>query len=150
MCDKVAEPDLGQPTVHRFDGGALVTDQQHRPALRRERSDEVGDGLGLAGTGRPVDRQVGAGEHSAEHGFLRGVRCQHAVGFGQPGGVGLRRHCADRVQRVRVTAERIQHRVTGSVLVHQVTDEVGLAEVEGADDLATLDLEAGHRGARSA
>ena len=53
--DKAAEPHLLQPFRDGFDGGSLLSDEEHTFASGDERRDEVSDGLGLASTRRALN-----------------------------------------------------------------------------------------------
>jgi len=68
-----------EPGQHGVDGGAFLRHEQDLPAACHQRGDQVGDGLALAGAGRPVDDQALAGQHGVDGVALGGVGVQDGV-----------------------------------------------------------------------
>ncbi len=68
-----------QPPLDNLQCGHLLRYEQHRPALGQRLSDDVGDGLRLAGAGRPLQHEAHAllGERYGL--LLAGVGVQHLV-----------------------------------------------------------------------
>src|SRR5258705_75509 len=64
---KVAEADLVQAPQDSVDRGSLLRDEQNTLASGDQRRNEVGDCLALAGSRRPFDEQVLAGENRVDH-----------------------------------------------------------------------------------
>ena len=111
------------------------------------RGDEVGDGLALAGAGRPLDDEVGAGADRVDGGHLGGVGIEDEVLMVRVGVV--RRHSGSWLRtarkRLRVAGQRRDDVVVGErvALGREVGDhrELGVGEV--ADDQPRVDLEVG-------
>lgn len=59
--------------TYYFKGGQLFRDEQNLLALGEGRSNDVGDGLGFAGAGRPVNDKVLAGKDVNDRAVLRGI-----------------------------------------------------------------------------
>ena len=78
----VAEPDVAQPPLHHLQRRGLLRHEQHRAAERQALRDDVGDGLALAGAGRPEQHEILAGCRRQHRGELGGVRRQRREQIG--------------------------------------------------------------------
>ena len=70
---EVAERDLLQLGLDDLERGELLGDEEDRLATLHRRCDEIGDGLRLAGAGRPLDHQGLLGKRRLQRRCLAGV-----------------------------------------------------------------------------
>jgi hypothetical protein len=68
-----------QARVHHLERGHLLADEQHAPATGQRLSDHVGDRLALAGAGRPLQHEAGAGTGGGNRPGLARVGVEHLV-----------------------------------------------------------------------
>ncbi len=147
---EIAQLGLFQPSLHHLQRRPLLGHEQHRAALRQRVGDDVGDGLALAGAGRPDHHEAGAGGGAGDGAGLRRVSLQRADQAGgfqlaiQPRRVAFTAKADRAGQLVAGRARRIDqpphHRVApqrldpvGQILPHQELGErqVGQRDILG-------------------
>ena len=140
-------PDAGllaQAAGDDVEGGLLLGDEHDGPPRGQRPEDEVGDGLGLARSGRPLDDEAAPGDGVGHDPGLSGVRGQGQV-LGRLVDVEAPIGRADRVHEVlapsrhEVGDERVggdRRPVVLEVLPHAVGGEAEQSQVDrGGDDV---------------
>lgn len=74
---EMREPFLLQPLQDGFQRRPLLCDEQDLLAPRTEFTNQIGDGLALAGAWRPADDTIPADKCAPDGGLLRRVRVKH-------------------------------------------------------------------------
>ena len=73
----IAQARPHQPVMHHRQRRHLLGHEQHRPAIMRRRRDQVGDGLALPRSGRPLHHKASTTADLFDYLGLAGVRVDH-------------------------------------------------------------------------